>query len=497
MKTWRWLIILVVGFALFLALFYGVEDFRGARAWAKFKQAQAADGEKLSLADFIPPPVADDQNFAMTPLLRTTFDYIHATNGTRWRDTNAWQHLSNIRIDLGPRGVSVPNLSDVQPDSAIDLKAFADFYRGNTNYPQSARPGTAAEDVLAALNKFEPDLKELREASAARPFSRFPIEYSYEPPAAILLPHLATIKSLTLICELRAIAELETQHPEDAFADVELGFRLSASIRDEPFLIDHLVRIAALNLTLHGIREGLTRHAWSDSQLAGFENTLTNIDLLGEYEHVMRGERAFTLSGVDFYRRQGFTGAPTSQLLESESSGNAFNWMPGGWYHQNMVLIGETYRDFMLPAVDVPNHAVTPALGDQMTEDIATRRLGPYNIIAKVLLPAIGKVSQRTARGQTSVDETVVACAIERYRLQHHELPDTLDALAPQFIAKIPNDLFGGKPLRYKKNADGSYLLYSIGWNMQDDDGVTAHTSGGKPHPNPNEGDWVWEFPGK
>jgi hypothetical protein len=81
--------------------------------------------------------------------------------------------------------------------------------------------------------------------------------------------------------------------------------------------------------------------------------------------------------------------------------------------------------------------------------------------------------------------------------LQHHELPDTLDALAPQFIAKIPNDLFGGKPLRYKKNADGSYLLYSIGWNMQDDDGVTAHTSGGKPHPNPNEGDWVWEFPGK
>ena len=110
MKTWRWLVILVVGFALLLALFYGVEDFRGARAWSKFKRAQAADGEKLNLADFVPLPVADDQNFAMTPLLRTTFDYFHTTNGTRWRDTNAWQHLSDIRIDWGRAASPCPAL---------------------------------------------------------------------------------------------------------------------------------------------------------------------------------------------------------------------------------------------------------------------------------------------------------------------------------------------------------------------------------------------------
>ena len=119
------------------------------------------------------------------------------------------------------------------------------------------------------------------------------------------MPHLAAIKSLTLVCDLRAIAELETRRSDEAFADLQLGFRLSASIRDEPFLIDHLVRIAALNLTMHGIREGLTRHAWSDSQLAAFENTLTNIDLLSEYEHTMRGERALNIGGIDYFRRHG------------------------------------------------------------------------------------------------------------------------------------------------------------------------------------------------
>jgi hypothetical protein len=211
----------------------------------------------------------------------------------------------------------------------------------------------------------------------------------------------------------------------------------------------------------------------------------------------MRGERAFNISEVDFYRRQGFTGAPASQLFTDDSSDTALNWMPSGWYYQNMVLVGESYRDYLLPAVNASNHAVTPALGDEMDEDITTRRLGPYNIFAKVLLPALSKASQRTARGQTLVDETAVACAIERYRMQHHEWPDTLNALVPAFISKTPNDLFKPQPLRYKRNSDDSYLLYSVGWNLVDDGGVTAHTPGSKPSPDPNKGDWVWEFRGK
>ena len=82
----------------------------------------------------------------MTPLLRSPLDYFRTTNGIRWRDTNAWQHLSDIQIDLGPRGTAVmQNLSDVQPNASVNLKAFADFYRGNTNYPQSAHPGKDAD----------------------------------------------------------------------------------------------------------------------------------------------------------------------------------------------------------------------------------------------------------------------------------------------------------------------------------------------------------------
>jgi len=495
--TLRWLAIIAVALVLLVALFYGEENFRGARAWRNFNRAQAAEGEKLNLADFVPPPVADEQNFAMTPLLRVTFDYFHTTDGIRWRDTNALQHLSNIRFDLGSPAIAAPNIADLDRGTPVDLKAFADFYRGNTNYPQSAHPGNDAEDILTALGKFDPDLKELREAAASRPSSRFPIEYSHEPPAAILLPHLAPVKGISAVCELRAIAELESRRSADALKDLQLCFRLSDSLRGEPFLIDHLVRIATLELALQGVRAGLIRHAWSDSQLAELDTNLANIDLLGDYAQTMRGERALHMSGLDYYRRKGITAAALQTEDQSILNGTAVNWMPAGWYYQNMTVVGEIYRDYVLPSVDVSNRVVTPALGAAMMSDLDRRRVSPYNIFAKMLLPALGKASQRAARGQTTLDETRVACAIERYRIQHNDLPDSLDALAPQFIPKIPNDLFDGKPLRYKKNTDGTYLIYSIGWNEKDDGGVEVRMKGKNSREDLNQGDWVWSFPSR
>ena len=42
------------------------------------------------------------------------------------------------------------------------------------------------------------------------------------------------------------------------------------------------------------------------------------------------------------------------------------------------------------------------------------------------------------------VNEAQIACALERYRLAHGEYPETLDALVPQFIEKVPHDIIGG-----------------------------------------------------
>ena len=57
-------------------------------------------------------------------------------------------------------------------------------------------------------------------------------------------------------------------------------------------------------------------------------------------------------------------------------------------------------------------------------------------MLERLLLPALGNAVRKFAYGQASVDLARVAIALERYRLAHGEYPESLDALAPQFIDK-------------------------------------------------------------
>lgn len=109
----------------------------------------------------------------------------------------------------------------------------------------------------------------------------------------------------------------------------------------------------------------------------------------------------------------------------------------------------------------------------------------PYSFLVAMGLPNFVKAVQTTARNQTLANEAYIACGLERYRLAHRQYPETLEALVPQFAEKLPHDLIGGQPLKYHRTADGQFVLYSIGWNEQDDGGVPGKTIG--------EGDWVWQ----
>ena len=94
----------------------------------------------------------------------------------------------------------------------------------------------------------------------------------------IFLPHLADLKGCALVLRLRAVAELQNGQSEKALTDVQLMLRLAGSIRTEPILISHLVRIAVANLALQPVYDGLAEHKWSDAQLAELDRELAGLD---------------------------------------------------------------------------------------------------------------------------------------------------------------------------------------------------------------------------
>jgi hypothetical protein len=107
-SSWRSFKRLLLGLACLgglIVLIYAVEDIRGWLAWGQFKAQWGAKGEKFDLAAFIPPMIPDDRNFAMTPVVSTTYSQILDRNGHRVSppDTNVVNRLQ-MPLDAGDGG---------------------------------------------------------------------------------------------------------------------------------------------------------------------------------------------------------------------------------------------------------------------------------------------------------------------------------------------------------------------------------------------------------
>ena len=79
----RAVLVLAAGLMTLVALFYAEENWRGRRAWLAYKRQFEARGGSLDLKSVIPPAVPDDQNFAMTPLFKSFYDYEPGTQTRR------------------------------------------------------------------------------------------------------------------------------------------------------------------------------------------------------------------------------------------------------------------------------------------------------------------------------------------------------------------------------------------------------------------------------
>jgi len=527
-----------------IALAYAEEDWRGWHAWNKFKHEWEAKGEHFDLASVVPPPVPDDQNFAMAPIwvesIKATLGPERARRwyGDKFPDNGRTNFTDRLELNLMRSEVwgwkDEPTNGYWANGTITGLKPWQAYYRApiqtnrnstiTTNeFPIAPQPQSPAEDVLLALSKYDPAIEELRQASRL-PYSRFPLEYTNESPASILLPHLAALKRCSQVLALRAVAELQNGQSEKAFADVRLALYMANSIRTEPFLISHLVRIAILQITLQPIYEGLAEHQWSDEQLVALDAELSKFNFLPDYKLSMEGEMGCDDGEIDRLRRHPEQLKNLGGYYDEEHR----NWpspsmpggligrlIPAGWFYQNQFRCVRMMVEFYIPLADLNQGTIFPPAVRRAGElwHAETKKITPYNILEKILFSGLGNAVKRFAYGQASVDLARTAIALERYRLAHGEYPESLDALAPQFMEKVPHDIIGGQPLHYRRTADpssqssdaasGQFVLYSVGWNETDDGGVVVNQKSRNPRdesgnaPDISQGDWVWRYPQK
>jgi hypothetical protein len=580
--------------ATFIALFYAEENLRGKYAWKKFKTEWEAKGRHFDLASLAPPPVPDDQNFAMAPIwveamcatmgktnCRTWYgDKVDALDPTnlvsprlemplynleyvrkypdytggwqkgekfglkQWQDyflLNKWHAyyrtieaavatnsaltegnyclpmvdpVTGLPLDVPPTddtNINIFSPPAAEPQPGDDLKTWQDYFRAClpplkpevTNlFPLPVQSQTPAGDVLLELSKFDSTIEELRSASR-RPYSHFPIFYSNANPATTLLPHLAEIKRCAQVLQLRAVAEVQSGQTEKALDDIKLMLRLTESVRTEPILISHLVRIAIEQILLQPVWEGLADHRWTDAQLAVLDVELGKIDFLADCDVAMEGEMACAAGTIEYFRQSRrldidmFSGG---KGMHSDPNYDFLMWLahfgPGGWFDQNKVACSDVSVNLLVPLLNRKTRTVSPTLVASATNALNKIRLTPYNWTTRLMFSWSFESPQKFAYGQWSVEALRIACALERYRLAHGSYPESLAALSPHFLKSIPHDIINGQPLHYRPTFANRFILYSVGWNETDDGGKIVFEEEAR-QVDRDQGDWVWQMPAK
>ncbi|MFZ4573037.1 MAG: hypothetical protein ACOYN0_01485 [Phycisphaerales bacterium] len=136
-----------------------------------------------------------------------------------------------------------------------------------------------------------------------------------------------------------------------------------------------------------------------------------------------------------------------------------------GTFSQNLAAV-ETHFSRVRGFFSLPIHKrrVTPLPDSEESPLVLVRSVLPY-VHTKAYV-ADWLAATRAALG--------AVIAIERYRMEHHQYPETLDELRPGLLEHIPSDPFTGEPLIYEvldPSVDPfhrGYLLRSVGPDLTD-----------------------------
>jgi hypothetical protein len=253
--------------------------------------------------------------------------------------------------------------------------------------------------------------------------------------------------------------------------------------REECVLAHQMARVAVANIGLDLTWEALEAEGWSEEQLSAFQRCWEEHDFLAAAESGLLGERALPLECLDLvHERQ-------KQTRGSASGFSRFTkpaW-PIPFLYQTVVLPndalyglrhlqrqvelvrqlakGAPYREVMVAFA--ANEAVIEAKGKSVT-----RFLYPITLIG---LPAYEKAVARCAQVEAKRRLAITAVALRRFQLSRGRWPQELAELSPGFLRRVPLDGMDGQPLKYRRNADGTFTLYSVG--------VDGLDNGGDPKP--------------
>lgn len=458
--------VLFVGVTIFTlgALALSWFSHQGRKDWEQTKTDLLARGEKLSLSEYLPPPIPDEQNFYADPLWAELADVVEVqregVSVPEVRLPRGQRQLDALFRELSPadrKHLKTDFPGVISSDSELGVVPLISEIQDHTKGADLTHRLESARFLLAALVGFDPILDRLDELSL-RPGAVFPMDITTFATSSERIQYLMRY---ALLLQVRLWAQItldqRVEAKQTACALLSLPDRMN-----EPLLLSYLGKVALASQALPDFSESLTPGFWTEDDLRTFEHILAVYDFSASLALVLRGERGFI-----------------NQMMET-----AMGFPPIAW-STDRVFVGHgqaannrCFQDWIEALDKVPAKGL-----NQKTlslENINTLKKNPLRrlLLSQIAVPNLPSLARVSALLQTQVHQTRLAIALERYRLQKGVYPETLEALVPQFLPALPVDVITMQPMSYRRLAPDEFVLWSLGWDGKNQGGESEWTWG-------------------
>jgi len=409
-----------------------------------------ASARPQTAAEIIPPPVPDAENAA--PLYLEALAVVEAED--------VWG--SNL-AELAAAVYGALYAPSAHRNLLVQLEAFHVPEAGNhapTVAEASEELGRRLETpaVARAIG--------LVEKAVALPGCRFNVDYTKG--AETQLPHLAKMRGLTRFLGAVTAVVAGQGDATTAWDCVAWSLGVADAVRSEPLLISQLVRMAQAGLALSTLQEVTERASPDAATGARIDTLLARFDDLEPLTRALDGERLLFgewlfSQPADKVRELVQPSDKVRDLAKAEGPAADPDLTP-----EQLAAALEAYRQTMVRLSDLsrlPYHVAKP----RIEAEVAAAAAVP---IARSLLPALTPCTRKAAEFQAQVRVTRLGLRLKLHKAAHGAYPPSLAELdLAGLTPEAQQDPFTGKPLTYRA-ADAGFLLYSVGPDEADDDGL-------------------------
>jgi hypothetical protein len=356
----------------------------------------------------------------------------------------------------------------------VDIKAWVDWLRREGSLPVPPDTGDAPRDLLGALSKHDALIAELVAGLGRAEAQWTPTWRTRDLPNTLFeirLPHYQPTRELVIMLCLRATAAARAGDAAKAHESLMIALRIARANLNDPLLISTLIAAAQTGQVCDAVWEACAAGAGSAGAFRALEGELSRLDFSAALLGAFRGEMAAS-SGAVQWLKQSRDPRMISLFEGTSSEGGALEWMamkftPGGWFDANTATIVQLEHDYIVKPLREEGFSRLFQDQQEFEKQLKQRKTAFKldSILACQLLPAVEKVGYKVADTQGLVNQTITACVLECYRLEHGGYPDSLEGLKRSDGRPLPRDVVTGEPIGYRKTPDDKYELSSSGFD--------------------------------